>query len=220
MKRIILIITMLLINILIICSQQMNCNNNNQPDLKLIKNVLSDYIKSEEPDTGIIILVEYKQKDNFTTICTILESNNHYELFYRKPQCYFIESGRIIYVITDKAESIADTVFLDNLFYETLKTLYYSNNATIKNCCKENGKDNTLIHGSYRVSWYNDSIMSMKGILSTMKFMSFDPIPFQYIVVKGEIESKKHVDRVLFPDISTPKGTSDYYFRKSPYWKE
>jgi hypothetical protein len=219
MKRIHLILTMLLINILIICSQHINCNNNNQIDFSIINSVLSDYIESEEPDSGIIILLEYKQKNEFTTILTVLESINHYELFYRKPKCYFIESNRIIYVITDESENKVDTIFLDNLFYETLKTLYYSNSKIVENCCSKSMRDNTLIKNSYRVNWCNDSILSMKGVVASLKYMSFDPIPVQYILIKGKIESKNYVKKVLFPDYGIPKGTSNYFFRKLPYWK-
>lgn len=206
---------MLSINILIVCSQQINCRHNEQTDLSLIRLVLSDYIKSKKPDYGIIIRVEYLQKDKCTTIFSILESISHYELFYRKPQCYFIESDRIIYIITDKVATESDTVFFDNLFYDTLKTLYYSNKIRLN----ENDKENILTRDSYRVSWYNDSIISMKGVATFMKYEAFDPTPVQYVVNEGEIKSKKYVEKVLFPDNGTPKGTIDYLFRKLPYWK-
>ena len=201
-------------------SQQIFCSDNDQADLSLIQVVLSDYIKNEKPDEGIIILIEYLLKDDSNAILTVLESINHYELFYRKPQCYFIESGRIIYLITEREENKLDSAFYDNLFFDTLKILYYSNKSTNKNYFNNNSKENILTRDSYRICWNNDSIISMKDVKINMKHMSLNPIPIQYTLEKGRIVSKNYINKVLFPDTSTPKGASDYYFRKPPYWNK
>jgi hypothetical protein len=201
-------------------SQQVEVNADKQINLSFVHVVLSQYIKSEKPEKNLIILIDCIFTDTIS-VFTVLESENQFELFYRKPQCYFIDSDRIIYIHTNNIQTTCvDTVYLDNLFYNTLKILYYSNENVNDDFFKELKRENVLTHDSYQVSWRNDSIVSMKGVLTWVKHMSFDPVPFQYIVKDGKVINKKIVKRVLLPDIGSPKGTANHYFRTEPYWKK
>ena len=187
-----------------------------------IHNVLAEYIADEKPNKELIILIDYLKQNDTLSVITVLESIDHYEVFYRKPECFFIEDNRIIYVRTEKIPS-QNLFFLDRLFFETLTILYFSNDRMNNDYYKRYGKKNELVNTSYKVCWENNSIESVKGILFYAKNI-FDPIPMEYTLLNKKIVSKKYVERVLFPDISTPNGVvsggiGDPRFRVLPYWK-
>ena len=179
----------------------------------------SDFVKSEYPSERII-LIDYLTIDS-SFILNITESLNVFEVFYRKPDFYFIDErqNNIVYIHTQHYSEAKDTLTLARLFDETQKTLYYNDEWILR---KFNSTGETIRYESLKkhVNWKNDSIKCSECIPMYAIAMSFEPIPIQYTIINNKIINKQFVEKVIYPDISKPKGTSDSRYRMLPYWRE
>lgn len=155
--------------------------------------VLDDYIPNHAIDKSII-LVDYKKSDSLN-VFRILETLDVLELFYKKPDCFLKYAEKMIYVYTENYALRKDSIFLEQVFQETLKSLKLTNAKTI-------------------VSWKNDSIIFLKNI--PVNATIFDPIPIEYRIKDTIILKKEIYYDMIYPEIEEPKGII-FNLRKKDY---
>ena len=178
-----------------------------------------DFILSSDTTSyGKIILIDYK-KDKDTIVLSILESIDTYELFYRYPTCYFLDKKDIVYIYTSSYANSRDSVFLAKALDDTQRQLYYNPRKQL-DYRRKTGKE--LVFRSVRddVVWKSDSIKRGNAIISYKEVPMFDPVPVEYKIKDHGIVSKRHGRRMIFPDISAPKGVGLPTNRFPPYWRE
>jgi hypothetical protein len=172
----------------------------------MLNEVYSDY-QIKNPMNNGIILIDIK-KDDKLIYYNVLLSVNPLEIFYKKPDCYFIDNERIVYIYTENYSQSKDSLYLYNLFNCTLTVLNQTNYKDSFNC---NVVDEQNFNFNY-ISWYNDSIKTLKGVKFQAKELFNDRLPLQYEFRNDKLYYIKTVQKVLYPDTSYPKGVN--LFRK------
>lgn len=178
----------------------------------------NDFILSSDTTSySKIILIDYK-KDKDTIILSILESIDTYELFYRYPTCYFLDKKDIVYIYTSSYANSKDSVFLSKVLDNTQRQMYYNPRKQL-DYRRKTGKELVFRSVSDDVVWKSDSIKRENTIISYKEVPIFDPVPVEYKIKDHCIISKRYGKRVIFPDISVPKGVG-LPNRFPPYWRE
>ena len=165
-----------------------------------IRAVYKDFIQTQEGKDEIFFLFDIVEKDDSNEVY-ILTSKYLFEVMFKRPDCYFKDNGKIVYIHTENYINVNDSSWLKNLLTETHEILGAPN---------------------FNVSWVNDSVIGPiyeTGDFNKINplFTSYDPIPFKYIVRNGLICSKEVVNKVYYPDNRKPKGFP-VIFRTYPYW--
>jgi len=166
-------------------------------DLKFRDNLYTVVDKNinEFSSKNEIILVDYMSNDSID-IFRLNGSIFSFELFYKKPDCFFLHRDNIVYLFTENYANKKDTIWLNTVLLETLKffrgsgtTAFFfrSSKATI-------------------IDWSKDSIISLPYYYIELLY---DPIIMEYKMYKGEIIEEKDCNEMLYPDTGEPKGILD-----------
>lgn len=160
--------------------QEINCYNanidvNNCELLKIIEEYNLDNLEK-------LLLIDYKKSDSIN-IYRVVGSIQWYEIFFKKPDCYLKHQNIIAYIYTENYYYLKDSIWLSQVFNETLNLFDISNAV---------------------VSWENDSIIKIGNVL--VKVISYDPIIYEYHVYNGKILKKIIKPDMIYPSISYPKG--------------
>lgn len=173
-------------------SQEINCYESVCFERKndLIKAV-SDYLLTDQSE-NVIIIVDFIKKDSLS-LFRIVGRMQPFELFFKKPDCYFFVNSDICYLYTDKYEQNKDTIWLDFVLNRTFEFLDL----------------NPEIELLIEVNWEKDSIIKVKNF--SYPIDEYSPIVIEYLVYNGKIINKEPKKSMLYPDVSAPKGIK--YFR-------
>ena len=164
-------------------------------DLKFSDNLYTvidkniNYFKSKNE----IILVDYMSNDSID-IFRLNGSMWSFELFYKKPDCFFHHRDNIVYLFTENYANKKDTIWLNTVLLETLKLSGRSGKTII-----DWPKDRTII------DWSKDSIIALPSLF-TNSAETYDPIIIEYKMYKGEIIEEKDCNEMLYPNTGKPKG--------------
>ena len=163
-------------------SQSLNCNlgMSSQANANLLV-AYNEYV-TNYPINYSIVLIDYVQQQDSFSFFRICSSKEIFELFYKKPDCYFLDKTNIAYLYTKDYYQKKDTVWLNKVFQETRKIL---KSPDIK------------------VFWKNDSILSIEGYFIAE---IYDPVIVEYQVLNEKIVKKYICEKMSYPDIDCPKG--------------
>lgn len=157
--------------------------------------VYKDFSQANYGKNEIFFLVDVVEKDSVNEFY-ILSSLSIFEALYKRPDCYFKDNEKIVYIFTKDYTQVTDSVWLSKILTETHKTLGTPD---------------------FHVSWSNDSIIAEIPGTGVMSVYTYDPLPFKYVVKNGVICSKEIVYQMYYPDDRKPKQIQ-LYFRTWPYW--
>jgi len=167
-------------------SQSLNCNL----ALSSLENAnlfvaYNEYITNYHINYSIVLIDYVQQKDSisFFRVCA---SKNVFELFYKKPDYYFLDKTNIAYLYTKDYNHKKDTIWLKKVFQETRKLL---KSPDIK------------------VFWKNDSILFIEGYFVAE---IYDPVIVEYQVLNKKIVKKDICEKMRYPDIDCPKGIKTF----------
>ena len=149
------------------------------------KNLLKalDYYIDFVKDKNVIILVDYMSVDSID-VFRLNGSIVLYEMFFKKPDCFFNYRNNVVYLFTENFISIKDTVWFNNVLLGTLNYFGYSIQPII--------------------DWENDSIIYLPSLF--LGIYNYDPFIIEYSVYNGEIIEMKHCSEMLYPKTGKPKG--------------
>lgn len=144
------------------------------------------------------IFIEIVEGDDFNELY-LFSTRYIFEIMFKRPDCYFKSNDTIAYLYTKDHIHVDDSVWLKNVLTETHQVLGAPD---------------------FNVSWPNDSVIGpiwgTGDINKITPTYHYDPVPFKYIVKKGNICSKEIVDKLYYPDNRKPKGIP--IMRSFPYW--
>ncbi len=162
-------------------SQELKCFDNidyNQTEDLVV--VLDDYINIDSKFQSIL-LVDFCPHDS-SNIFRVTSSLNAFELFYKKPDCYWIYKNKIVYLFTD-SHVTKDSLWLNKVLERTTDILDYPN---------------------VEVLWKADSIIDVFGYATIGP--DYSPPIMEYQIKTGVVERRKLCKKMLFPDTGKPKG--------------
>ena len=117
-----------------------------------------------------------------------------FEMFFKKPDCFFYHRDNIVYLYTENYANKKDTIWLNTVLLETLKLSGRSGKTII-----DWSNDRTII------DWSKDSIIALPSF-TTNYMETYDPIIIEYKIYKGEIIEEKDCNEMLYPHTGKPKG--------------
>lgn len=173
-------------------SQEINCYKsvcfNRKNDLV---EAVNDYILADQ-SKNVIINIDFIKKDSLS-LFRIVGRMQPFQLFFKKPDCYFFVNNNICYLYTEKYKQNKDTKWLDLVLNRTFEFLDL----------------NPEIEHLIKVNWEKDSILEISNF--SYPIDEYSPIVIEYLVYNGKIINKESKNSMLYPDLSAPKGIK--YFR-------
>jgi hypothetical protein len=123
-----------------------------------------------------IVLIDYTNNDTIS-LMRIVNSQEFYEILYKRPDCFFKSDSNIAYLHTKLYKNFKDTIWLNNIFQESLKIL-------------------PSIH-DVKISWKDNSILFLE---SEIKVSTYDPAIVEYKIRNGIILNRVFSKKMIFPD--------------------
>lgn len=152
---------------------------------KELLNVYKHYISSENV-TNKIVLIDYRKVDSFN-LYRVTDSENIFEMMYKKPDCFFIKDSNICYIYTKRYLHEKDSVWLDKAFRRSREILNAPN---------------------IDIAWSNDSVLSIRGYFHVNS--EYTPSIIEYKVYQGIIKNKKFVENMFYNVYSKPKNIKTF----------
>jgi hypothetical protein len=174
------VIIFFVINISLFAQKKINCENIEFSKKDYLLDIIDKYLDGD-PEK-IIVLVDYLSKDSID-IFRLNGSMEPFELFYKKPDCFFHYRNNVVYLFTENYKNKKDTVWLNHVLQETIN-LYGFSEATI--------------------NWAKDSIVSVNG--HWILCCDYDPWIIEYKIYNGEIIEQNFCTEMLYPPTGNPKG--------------
>jgi len=191
-KKIFIIIFYLFIFIVLISQEtrKINCDNIIFTHIVELNTVLDSYIDKPKyyprgPRESVrdeIILIDFMIFDSID-IFRVSGSIMPWELFYKKPECFFHYRNNLVYLFTENYINCKDTIWLNKVFTETLVFLGIQGNAII--------------------DWSKDSIIEFPNFNI---WRTFDPFIIEYKLYNGDIIEEKFYNEMLYPKTGKPKS--------------
>lgn len=178
------------------CVGEVNLSKELVSDIEI---AIEDFMQTEAGGKNEkFILIEIVEGYDFNELY-LLSTRYAFEIIFKRPDCYFKRNDTIAYLYTKNHIHVDDSVWLKNILTETSAVLGAPD---------------------FNVVWSNDSIIGPiwgTGDVNNIspRFM-YDPVPFKYIVKKGNICSKEVISKLYYPDDRKPKGIP--IMRSFPYW--
>jgi len=161
---------------------KINCENINFNKQDELFTVIESYI-GKGLGKKVILLVDYMPKDSID-IFSVMESIYPFELFDKKPDCFFHYKDNLIYLYTEKYVDTKDTIWLNDVLFETIKFLGFSN---------------------VTINWFEDSIVSLEGFYK-IPLVPLDCLPREYKMHNGYIIEQYLRKEMLYPQIGNHNG--------------
>lgn len=156
-------------------SQSFDCYTSDSILSKDIIVAYKDFVTSFNVSNSIV-LIDYIKNGSFSTL-KMINSKEFYEIFYKRPNCYFKSDTNIAYLFTKHYTDEKDTLWLNQVFIETLKVFPKLNEI--------------------KVNWKNNSILSFKR---DVKATVYDPPVVEYEIENGIILKRSFSNKMFFPD--------------------
>lgn len=142
---------------------------------------VGDYV-SDDPMPNSIVLVDYSKIDSIS-LFRIVGSLEVFEILFKEPDCYLMFNKNIVYLYTESYVKEKDSVWLEMVFNKTRDILHFP---------------------KVSIFWRNDSVLKIdEPVLAKVRY---SPVVAEYQVYNGVILKKNYCEKMLYPDISKPKG--------------
>ncbi|MBW6480147.1 MAG: hypothetical protein K0B37_12030 [Bacteroidales bacterium] len=148
-----------------------------------LKTAYDHYLQVFPLPEGCYLTIDYYKKDSLN-IFRVYAKSGLFELFYKTPDCYILDSGVLIYLYTPEYQQRKSNSYRQTLLEVT-----------------------SVLSGfpEVQVDWERDSITGILG--STLIFGAIiDPPFYEYSVYDGKIIHISEVFEMYYPDTSQPRG--------------
>lgn len=165
-------------------SQKLYCDEgfsfDNTDDLKI---AYDHYLQVFKLPESFYLTIDYYRKDTLN-VYRVYAINGLFELFYKTPDCYLLDSGVLIYLYTPEYQQRKSNSYREILLEVT-----------------------SVLSGfpEVKVDWDKDSITGITGSIIEMIAL-IDPPYYEYSVYQGKIIHISEVFEMYYPDTSQPIG--------------